>query len=146
LLSQVKLVAGKIQFNWNAIPALYYQVQYKTNVNQAMWQNLSVPVLATNGTMLWSALIGPDPQRFYRLQASLTPSSPMLEARAGSGAVQLGWDAIVNNSYQIQYKTNLAQASWLNLGTPIVATNSAMIRPTAISPDPCRFYRLLVSP
>ena len=146
LLSEVRLVAGSIQFSWNAIPGGFYQVHYKTNLNQPMWQNLSVPILATNSTMLWSALIGPDPQRFYRLQASLTAPSPTLEARVSSGAIQLGWDAVVNNSYQVQYKTTLAQTSWLNLGAPIVATNSAMSWSIPIGSDPRRFYRLLATP
>jgi len=131
LLSQVNLVAGSIQFNWNAVPNLYY---------------LSLPILATNSTMLWSALIGPDPQRFYRLQASLTAPSPTLEARVRSGAIQLGWDAVVSNSYQVQYKTSLAQTSWLTLGAPIVATNSDMAWSIPIGSDPRRFYRLLATP
>jgi hypothetical protein len=59
---------GAIKFNWNAMTGLVYQVQYKTNLLQTNWINLGAVITATNSTATATNLIGPDPQRFYRLQ------------------------------------------------------------------------------
>ena len=57
-----------ISFNWSALPGLVYQLQYKTNLMQATWKNLSSPITATNSAMTSMDNIRTDSQRFYRLQ------------------------------------------------------------------------------
>lgn len=54
--------------HWAAIQGHSYQIQYKTNLNQTNWINLST---ATAASPTASALVpcGPDPQRFYRVLA-----------------------------------------------------------------------------
>ncbi|MGA2242042.1 MAG: protease pro-enzyme activation domain-containing protein [Verrucomicrobiota bacterium] len=59
---------GTINLTWNALTGLVYQVQYKTNLLQTNWINLGAVITATNVTVTATNLIGPDPQRFYRLQ------------------------------------------------------------------------------
>ena len=59
---------GTLNFTWNALTGLVYQVQYKTNLLQTNWINLGTAITATNLTATATNLIGPDPQRFYRLQ------------------------------------------------------------------------------
>jgi hypothetical protein len=59
---------GTLNFTWNALTGLVYQVQYKTNLSQNGWINLGAVITATNVTATATNLIGPDPQRFYRLQ------------------------------------------------------------------------------
>ncbi len=59
---------GTLNFTWNALTGLVYQVQYKTNLLQTNWINLGAVITATNLTATATNLIGPDPQRFYRLQ------------------------------------------------------------------------------
>jgi hypothetical protein len=51
---------------------------------------------------------------------------------------------VVSAVYQLQYRTNLAQGNWSNLGSAITATNAVMSAADSIGPDPQRFYRLLV--
>ena len=50
--------------------------------------------------------------------------------------------------YQVQYETNLLQTNWINLGKPLIATNTSLTvsDTNAISSSPQRFYRLTVSP
>jgi hypothetical protein len=50
--------------------------------------------------------------------------------------------------YQVQYKTNLPQTNWINLGKPLIATNGnlTMSDTNTISSSLQRFYRLMVSP
>lgn len=58
---------GAIQFTWNTVPGLVYQLQYKTNLAQANWVNLGGQVPATGATATTSDLAPADPQRFYHL-------------------------------------------------------------------------------
>jgi hypothetical protein len=52
------------------------------------------------------------------------------------------WVSAAGKSYQVQYKTNLTQTGWLNLGSPIVAGGSVTSTSDSIGPDPQRFYRI----
>jgi uncharacterized repeat protein (TIGR01451 family) len=68
LLQNVSLNAGALQFNFGAVPGHWYQLQYKTNLLQANWLNLGGPVNATNVNLWLSWPVGPDRQRFFRVQ------------------------------------------------------------------------------
>jgi uncharacterized repeat protein (TIGR03803 family) len=61
------LQAGQANFTWRAVSGLQYQAQYTTNLAQANWLNLGVPIGATNGLANFSDPIAADSQRFYRL-------------------------------------------------------------------------------
>jgi subtilase family serine protease len=58
-----------INLSWNTATGLDYQVQYKTNLLQANWSNLTVPITATNNTLTISDNLLSS-QRFYRLLIS----------------------------------------------------------------------------
>jgi hypothetical protein len=62
------------------------------------------------------------------------------------GGVDLTWNAFVNVSYQVQYKTSLTQPGWLDLGSPITASGSTVTISYPIGPDPVRFYRVGLLP
>jgi hypothetical protein len=62
------------------------------------------------------------------------------------GAINFSWYGMSNLVYQLQYKTNLAQPGWINLGGAITATNNALSASDSIGPNPQRFYRLSVLP
>jgi uncharacterized repeat protein (TIGR03803 family) len=55
-----------LRLTWGVVASLAYQIQYKTNLIQPQWNNLSGVITATNATLTFSNTIGPDPQRFYR--------------------------------------------------------------------------------
>jgi hypothetical protein len=63
-----------------------------------------------------------------------------------SSTIDLTWNAMAGVGYQVQYKTNLAQANWLNLGGPIPATNLFLNFSDTFGANPQRFYRLSVFP
>lgn len=75
----------------------------------------------------------------------ITVPAPVFQSvtRTG-GTVTFTWSAVLSAVYQLQYRTNLIQGSWNNLGTTITATNTVMSVTNSIGPDPRRFYRLLV--
>ena len=58
---------GGIGFTWSAVPGLTYQVQYTTDLETIVWNNLGAPVTAAGGTMTVSEPIRADPQRLYRV-------------------------------------------------------------------------------
>ena len=62
------------------------------------------------------------------------------------GTITLIWSALAGQTYQLQFKTNLNQTSWNNLGSAITATNSTVIALDSIGPDPQRFYRVKIGP
>jgi hypothetical protein len=71
--------------------------------------------------------------------------APVLQSVTGTGGtVTFTWSAVVSAVYQLQYRTNLVQGDWSNLGSAITATNAVMSAADSIGPDPQRFYRLLV--
>ena len=75
----------------------------------------------------------------------ITMPAPVLQSVTGTGGtVRFTWSAVTSAVYQLQYRTNLAQGNWNNLGSAITATNAVMSASDSIGPDPRRFYRLLV--
>ena len=47
-------------------------------------------------------------------------------AVAAANGFSLSWSTAGGLTYQVQYKTNLLQADWIDLGTPTVATGSSL--------------------
>ena len=75
----------------------------------------------------------------------ITVPAPVLQSVTGTGGtVTFTWSAVDSAVYQLQYRTNLVQGNWSNLGSAITATNAVMSAADSIGPAPQRFYRLLV--
>jgi streptogramin lyase len=62
------------------------------------------------------------------------------------GAFNLVWSAAPGQTFQVQFKTNLAQPDWINLGGPSAGTNGAAGASDLLPPDPQRFYRVILMP
>jgi sugar lactone lactonase YvrE len=76
------------------------------------------------------------------LTVTLPPIVPAFTQTNGSSDFGFTWSAIPGVTYQVQYKTNLAQADWINLGDPITTTNPAASILDSFGTDPERFYRV----
>ena len=63
-----------------------------------------------------------------------------------NGAFNLAWSAAPGQTFQVQFKTNLAQLDWLNLGGPVAVTNGSAAVFDSPSSDPERFYRVVLLP
>jgi hypothetical protein len=59
---------GSVNLTWTAMAGPSYQLQYATNLTQAVWINLGGVISGTNGTVNATDAAPTDPQRFYRLQ------------------------------------------------------------------------------
>jgi hypothetical protein len=76
------------------------------------------------------------------LTVTLPPIVPAFTQTNGSSDFGFTWGAIPGVTYQVQYKTNLVQADWVNLGDPITTTNPAASILDSFGTDPERFYRV----
>ena len=60
--------AGTATFTWNAITGRNYEVQYRNDLLQGSWMNLTGIIPATNATMVTTMTISPGANYFYRVQ------------------------------------------------------------------------------
>jgi subtilase family serine protease len=63
-------------------------------------------------------------------------------ATTTNDTVQISWNGVAGLVYQVQYKTNLLQTNWINLGAATMGTNPIKIVFDVTGPDPQRFYRI----
>lgn len=61
-------------------------------------------------------------------------------------SVALKWESATNTMYQLQYRSALTGADWVDLGTPIAGTGSNMVVMDQVVGEPRRFYRLRLLP
>ena len=64
----------------------------------------------------------------------------------GNGMINITWGATAGANYQMQYKTNLSQTNWINLGGVLTATNGAVTGQDPAPTDAQRFYRVITLP
>jgi len=72
------------------------------------------------------------------------PAIPAITADRRSCA--LSWTAVQGYSYQIQFKQDLNTTNWLDLGAPVVSTNSVISICDQIGTNTQRFYRAILLP
>jgi Ig-like domain from next to BRCA1 gene/MBG domain (YGX type)/Immunoglobulin I-set domain/Immunoglobulin domain len=74
------------------------------------------------------------------------PPTPALQAFAlDATTLGLSWNAAAGTNYQLQYKTDLAQTNWFNLGSPITAAGDT-VTATDSTTNSARYYRVLLVP
>ena len=75
------------------------------------------------------------------------PVQPILINIADSNAiVYFTWNAVSNQTYQLQYATDLISSNWSNLGQPIRSTTNSVSATDTIDHDGHRFYRVFLLP
>jgi hypothetical protein len=80
-------------------------------------------------------------------QVSATVTQPIGSATLmGGGTVRLSFIVQLGETYQLEYKTSLADPQWLPLGSPIEAEENVLALDDSIIGQPRRFYRLAVAP
>jgi hypothetical protein len=70
------------------------------------------------------------------------PAPGFQSVAADGDSITFSWNSITGLVYQLQYKTNLNQTNWVNLGGAITASNATLSATDTFSPDPQRFYRI----
>ena len=58
---------GEVTLTWDAIPGQSYRVQYKSDLNESVWNDLSGDVVAAGESASKTDASGLVEQRFYRI-------------------------------------------------------------------------------
>jgi hypothetical protein len=75
------------------------------------------------------------------------PVQPILINIADSNAIiYFTWNTVSNQTYQLQYATDLISSNWNNLGQPIRAITNSVSTTDTIDHDGHRFYRVFLLP
>jgi len=138
--------------NANGATPNEFQVQWegatiydRVNLPFQKWTNLQFTVTASAAGSLLQFGFRDDPYYLGLDDITVKPvAAPHLRAVVQSPAgFHFTFDAGPGELYQIQYKTNLAQADWLNLGSPVSSeTNALEFLDRDIANYPQKFYRL----
>ncbi|HEX7570874.1 MAG TPA: hypothetical protein VF492_10255, partial [Verrucomicrobiae bacterium] len=100
----------------------------------------------TNTVLQFAARNDPNYFGFDDVSVTPVPAVTLASFSARTNVFQLAWNSLAGLSYQIQYKTNLAQAGWLNFST-VAATNTVTtFEDTNTLNASQRFYRLGLLP
>jgi len=84
--------------------------------------------------------------RVANVRVAGAPPVPQLKNISFDGAMHFSFNSITGESYQLEYKNALNDPAWMPLGAPTNGTGGAINLTDAISGQPQRFYRLVVSP
>ena len=122
----------------------------QSNMGKIGWTNLLFIVTAAGPSTVLQLGFRDDPYYLGLDDINVAPI-PVLAFRAAtktSSTFNLTWGTMTGLVYQVQYKTNLLQTNWINLGKPLIATdgNLTVSDTNAIGSSPQRFYRLMESP
>jgi sugar lactone lactonase YvrE len=67
-IRSVDVTNAAVSLDWSAVAGQTHQLQYSSNLVFANWLDLGLPLTASNSSLSASDLLGPDPQRFYRVK------------------------------------------------------------------------------
>jgi hypothetical protein len=134
---------NECSISWNGT-TLFDQV----NMPAIGWTNLLFKVTATGSNAVIQIGVQDDNSFLGLDDISVTPIYPpvLQSTRVSRGPVNLSWSALNGLAYQLQYRTNLTQGSWMNLGSTITATNNTATAADAAPTDKQRFYRVFLIP
>jgi subtilase family serine protease len=115
------------------------------NFPDSGWTNLEFIVTAPGPNTVLSFLFEDDNAYLGLDDVSVIPIPPprFQPVTLSNGSIQLTWNSMAGLSYQVQYKTDLNQSSWTNLGSSVPSAGTTTST-TAALPASSAFYRLLV--
>jgi subtilase family serine protease len=113
------------------------------------WTNLQFVVTATNSSSLLQFAFEDGPYYLGLDDINVKPvAAPKVEVITRAPAsFNFTFAVRARASYQVQYKTNLMQPDWIDMGANILAeTNSLKFADTNVVNCPQKFYRLIPAP
>jgi len=134
---------NEFSVSWNG-NMLFDQI----NIGPIGWTNLQFIVTAAGNSTVLQFGERVDPFYLGLDDVSVVPLPPTVfqSTLKTNGTVQFTWNTVPGLVYQLQYKTNLAQANWVNLGGQMPATGATAATSDPAPTDPQRFYHLIVLP
>jgi hypothetical protein len=118
------------------------------NLGEIGWTNLVFAVTATQTSTVLEIGFRDDPTYLGLDDISVSPLPlPAFQSvTAAGGSIMFTWSAFSGIQYQVQYQTNLTQTNWINLGSPVTATNGTLTGSDVITSGPQRYYRIELAP
>jgi hypothetical protein len=123
----------------------------------------SAAIDSASGDFIWTATNTPAPgTNFFTVIVTDNGTPPLSGAKtfsvivepplqfssttvAADGSINFTFNSVTNESYQLQYKNNLTDPQWTLLGSRITGTGGPLALSDAISVQPQRFYRLVIT-
>jgi hypothetical protein len=104
-----------------------------------------VPALVGNVTHIINRHTGLDFGAFVLVPAAgpFRPAPRLTKLRTAP-AVTITWTSVPDKTYRLQYKNNLGDANWTDLGNPVTATNTSTSASDNTGSHTRRFYRVLL--
>ena len=131
-------------------PALHYQWQLNAtnlsdggNISGSSSAALTVTAAGANDAGSYDVIVNNSYGSVTSSVVTLNVVFFFASAAQSGSAVTFTWQSTTGVSYQVQYTTDLSSSNWLNLGAPIIATNSVTTASDNLGPDPQRFYRII---
>ena len=131
--------------NWNT-NGVTSQIYDQPNPPVLPWTNF-VFTLAATGTNTTLQFGAENPPNFFGLdEISVLPvPRPLFQTASRTNQTfRFTWSALAKATYQIQYKTNLSQAGWINLGGALQATGNVVTTTDNLGTNAQQFYRVIV--
>jgi hypothetical protein len=92
-----------------------------------------------------NALTAQQIQQLYSLATNAPVAPRFISSAPGvGGGINFSWSVSAGQMYQVQYKTNLTQTGWINLGSPMGATTTTLTGSDPAPADRQRFYRVVL--
>jgi subtilase family serine protease len=139
---------NQLLVDWIQNPANTNTLLSLTNLDAFTWTNEQFIVTSTGASAVLQFGFRDDPQYLGLDDVSLIPvPTPVLATTTpASGTLAFSWAAYSGLKYQVQFKTNLTQAGWINLGAPITASNATGVATVSFGTDLQRFFRVMGLP
>jgi len=136
--------------NWNTDSPAVNALLSWTNPPAFSWSNLNFVVTAT-GTNTVLQFGAANPPNYFGLDdvtVTVIPKPLFSAVTVAGNGLGFSWTTLSNVNYLVQYKTNLQQADWNNLGGTLTANTNSLtfVDTNALTASPRRFYRVSVSP
>jgi hypothetical protein len=137
---------NQFQVQWNTNSASPTVIFNQVNMGRFGWTNLQFIVTAStsNTTLQLGSRNDKDFFALDKVRVTSVPSPAVQVSAMVSGSILLAWTALPGLRYQVQYRTDISQTDWTNLGTVITATRNPMTLTDSIGSDPRRFYRVVL--
>jgi trimeric autotransporter adhesin len=106
--------------------------------------NVTLASLSNNYSVIITSASGSVTSSVAMVSLQLPPITPVFTA--SNGIYNFTWSAVSNLTYELQCTTNLAAPVWVDLGSPVTATNNSVSTTDAVDADGQRFYRVRLWP
>jgi len=106
--------------------------------------NVTPGSVSNRYTVVVTSASGSVTSSVVTVNLKLPPITPVFTA--ANNLCSFTWSAVSNVSYQLQYATNLVAAAWIDLGSPITASNNVLSATDDAGADGPRFYRVRLWP